>query len=75
MKNSLATAYFRMVFIHTIIGAKAFHFRIRNGNGWVHLAKSPKVFSVRSQGTQGKQFWWLQLFDNCIYALSKRLDY
>ena len=35
-----------MVNVHTIIGAKAFHFRIRNGNGWGHLAKSPKLSSA-----------------------------
>ncbi len=34
----LATSYFRMAFRHTIIGATAFHFRVRNGNGWGHCA-------------------------------------
>ena len=23
---------------HSIVGAEAFHFRVRDGNGWVHLA-------------------------------------
>ena len=35
---NLATSYFRMACRHTIIGATAFHFRVRNGNGWYHCA-------------------------------------
>jgi hypothetical protein len=35
---NLATSYFRIAFRHTIIGATAFHFRVRNGNGWYHCA-------------------------------------
>ena len=34
----LATSYFRTSFRRTIIGAAAFHFRVRNGNGWGHCA-------------------------------------
>src|SRR5829696_7380727 len=34
----LATSYFRATYRSTIIGAAAFHFRVRNGNGWCHCA-------------------------------------
>jgi hypothetical protein len=36
--RSLAVTYFRMEKPHTIIGAKRFHFRVRNGIGWFPLA-------------------------------------
>jgi hypothetical protein len=36
--KSLAIPYFRMATCHTIIGAKRFHFRVRDGIGWVTLA-------------------------------------
>ena len=35
---TLATSYFRVTYRYTIIGAAAFHFRVRNGNGWCHCA-------------------------------------
>ena len=35
----LATSYFRTSLRRTIIGAAAFHFRVRNGNGWGHCAR------------------------------------
>ena len=38
-KKILAMSYFRITFRHTIIGAAAFHGRVRNGNGWFHRAK------------------------------------
>jgi hypothetical protein len=34
----LATSYFRTTYRCTIIGAAAFHCRVRNGNGWFHCA-------------------------------------
>ena len=34
----LATTYSHRTFRPTIIGAEAFHFRVRNGTGWFHLA-------------------------------------
>ena len=33
----LAMTYSRML-VHTTIGAVAFHFRVRDGNGWCHNA-------------------------------------
>ena len=36
---NLATSYFRTTYRSTIIGAAAFHFRVRNGNGWGHCAR------------------------------------
>ncbi len=35
----LATSYSRKTFRQTTIGAAAFHFRVRDGNGWFHCAK------------------------------------
>ncbi len=37
--KTLATSYFRATYRSTIIGAAAFHFRVRNGNGWGHCAR------------------------------------
>src|SRR5947208_2693159 len=37
-EGRLATSYFRTTLRRTIIGAAAFHFRVRNGNGWGHCA-------------------------------------
>jgi hypothetical protein len=34
----LATSYSRTAYRRTTIGAAAFHFRVRNGNGWYHRA-------------------------------------
>src|SRR6266705_1551189 len=34
----LATSYSRTTYRCTTIGAAAFHFRVRNGNGWGHCA-------------------------------------
>ena len=38
LNKSLAIPYFRMATCHTIIGAKRFHFRVRDGIGWFTLA-------------------------------------
>src|ERR1044071_7949477 len=35
----LATSYSRTAYRRTTIGAAAFHFRVRNGNGWGHCAR------------------------------------
>src|SRR5438105_15765173 len=35
----LATSYSRATYRCTTIGAAAFHFRVRNGNGWCHCAR------------------------------------
>ena len=40
--KSLAILYFRMANCHTIIDAKRFHFRVRNGIGWFTLAMVTK---------------------------------
>ncbi len=36
---TLATSYSRTTYRRTTIGAAAFHFRVRNGNGWGHCAR------------------------------------
>jgi hypothetical protein len=40
--KSLAMTYFHMATCHTIIGAKRFHFRVRDGIGWFTLAMFTK---------------------------------
>ncbi len=42
LNKSLAVSYFHMGKPHTIIGAKAFHFRVRDGIGWYHLAMATR---------------------------------
>ncbi len=39
----LATSYSRTAYRRTTIGAAAFHFRVRNGNGWCHRAIITRV--------------------------------
>src|SRR5204862_5893824 len=39
----LATSYSRTAYRRTTIGAAAFHFRVRNGNGWGHCASVTRV--------------------------------
>ena len=73
MMFNLATSYFRIAFRHTIIGATAFHFRVRNGNGWYHCAMVTRlrlIMRVRhmnrvSGDTQGV------FSDNCIQGMDK----
>jgi hypothetical protein len=45
----LAIPYFHMANCHTIIGAKRFHFRVRDGIGWFTLAMVTKQFGVESR--------------------------
>ena len=40
--RSLAILYFRMATCHTLIDAKRFHFRVRDGIGWFTLAMFTK---------------------------------
>ena len=42
----LAIPYFRMANCHTIIGAKRFHFRVRDGIGWFTFAMVTKQTGV-----------------------------
>ncbi len=46
----LAIPYFHMANCHTIIGAKRFHFRVRDGIGWFTLAMVTKQFGVKAVG-------------------------
>ena len=43
----LATTYSRTTYRSTTIGSAAFHFRVRDGNGWVHCAGSPDFAELR----------------------------
>lgn len=40
---NLATTYFHRTCRPTIIGAGAFHFRVRNGTGWFHPAVVTRI--------------------------------
>ncbi len=46
--KSLAIPYFRMANCHTIIGAKRFHCRVRDGIGWFTLAMVTKQSGVKA---------------------------
>jgi hypothetical protein len=56
--KSLAVTYFHMGKPHTIIGAKQFHFRVRDGIGWFPLANAARQ-TVRKKGTE-PFFLWLE---------------
>ena len=45
--NKLATAYSCVTFRQATIGFAAFHFRVRDGNGWAHCGISPEIYSGR----------------------------
>ena len=50
----LATSYSRTAYRRTTIGAAAFHFRVRNENGWDHRAivtrSEPRTLSGLASG-------------------------
>ncbi len=50
--KSLAMSYFRMAKCHTIIGAKWFHFRVRDGIGWFTLAMVTKQGGLAEDALQ-----------------------
>ena len=50
----LATSYSRTTFRRTTIGAAAFHFRVRNGNGWGHRARVTRDLLRRSEQISGE---------------------
>src|SRR6266478_8112917 len=41
--STLAMSYSRTTYRCTTVGAAAFHFRVRNGNGWSHCARVTRV--------------------------------
>ena len=47
----LATSYSRTTYRRTTIGAAAFHFRVRNGNGWGHCAMITRNLSRLLRGS------------------------
>jgi hypothetical protein len=49
--KSLAVTYFHMGKPHTIIGAKQFHFRVRDGIGWFPLANAARQTGWEIVGT------------------------
>ena len=61
----LATSYSRTACRRTTIGAAAFHFRVRNGNGWCHYAIVTRVRNrtggcCRSDASAKPSLWRLR---------------
>ena len=62
----LAMTYSRML-VHTTIGAVAFHFRVRDGNGWCHNAMITrervegriKPFGLSAHALNGYSLNWI----------------
>ncbi len=50
--RSLAVTYFHMGRPHTIIGAKRFHFRVRDGIGWFTLAMAARQIVATSDAVK-----------------------
>ena len=74
--KSLAISYFHMANCHTIIGAKRFHCRVRDGIGWATLAMFTK-----QTGSAGFFILWptsignlYTFFTSCSLASSDRLS-
>src|SRR5215831_5770613 len=53
---ALAMSYSRTTLRCTTIGAAAFHFRVRNGNGWCHCAMITRRL-VKPKSARGGKFW------------------
>lgn len=45
----LATTYFHTGYPRTIIGDDAFHFRVRDGNGWFHVSLATRRCKFKSR--------------------------
>ncbi len=54
--KSLAVTYFHMGKPHTIIGAKQFHFRVRDGIGWFPLANAARQTGWKEVGDRPRIF-------------------
>ena len=76
----LAMSYSRTAYRRTTIGAAAFHFRVRNGNGWCHRAIITRILDRNL----GAEFWRIEDLKlpiaNCSSAtstikFSKNIDY
>ena len=65
--RSLAVTYFHMGRPHTIIGAGAFHYRVREGIGWYHAA-----MAARRKGLRCSECCWcaaVVLVESCARVL------
>ena len=67
--KSLAIPYFRMANCHTIIGAKRFHFRVRDGIGWFTLAMVTKQTGVDL--TRSRCLYFASVFAVSVFAPCK----
>jgi hypothetical protein len=59
--STLAMSYSRTTYRCTTIGAAAFHFRVRNGNGWSHCARITRRLVKPKLARGGKGAVSLQL--------------
>ena len=79
LNKSLAVTYFHMGKPHTIIGAKQFHFRVRDGIGWFPLANAARqtvhvkgVSTHFSHQNQRRKKWVLTPFTHVRKAVNGR---
>ena len=75
----LAMSYSRAAYRRTTIGAAAFHFRVRNGNGWDHCAIITRVrnrtgISLLSQRRK-REAESLGTFVNPLYQNFERTEF
>ena len=70
---NLATSYFRIAFRHTIIGATAFHFRVRNGNGWYHCAMVTRLRLMCAADEAGNEPSVWRHFRECSLTTAYRV--
>ena len=59
--STLAMSYSRTTYRCTTIGAAAFHFRVRNGNGWSHCARITRRLAKPKLARGGRGAVSLQL--------------
>jgi hypothetical protein len=72
----LATTYSHRTYRPTTIGAEAFHFRVRNGTGWFHLALvtrgRPLSKRAGSLGIGGYEYRSYRSYRTYIHLISAR---
>jgi hypothetical protein len=70
--NKLAATYFRGAYRPTIIGATAFHFRVRDGNGWFRCAMTTRRLISDELSRVSDDWGELRFPDNCIQGLKRQ---
>ena len=72
-ENKLATTYSHTAYRRTTIGAVAFHFRVRDGNGWCHYAMVTRIprASVKKMKLILPDFWGLTGGQSSLFFMVK----